>query len=196
MKAGGWRMERLTDEQLVALTLQGEQAAFNILVERYKKQVYSLAFRLHNDYHEALDLAQEAFIRIYQQLPSFDQSRKFFPWMYRVAQNTCITQLHNLPKENLNLDEYYESFQPETEGYEKDPLLTLQEREQAQEFARMMRDLPEQYRTVILLKYLDGLSYREISEHLELPESTVEARLHRGRNYLRNMLNKKQPRSK
>ncbi|MCL1906099.1 MAG: sigma-70 family RNA polymerase sigma factor [Clostridiales bacterium] len=183
-------MERLTDEQLVALTLQGEQAAFNILVERYQKQVFSLAYRLHSDYDEARDLAQEAFIRIYQQLPGFDQSRKFFPWMYRVAQNTCINVLHSLPKESLNLDEYYERYEPEAEGSSRDPLALLEEREQADEFSRMLRELPEQYRTVILLKYLEGLSYREISERLDLPESTVEARLHRGRNYLRNIINK------
>ena len=183
-------MERLTDEQLVALTLQGEQAAFNILVERYQKQVFSLAYRLHNDYDEARDLAQEAFIRVYQQLPSFDQSRKFFPWMYRVAQNTCINVLHGLPKESLNLDEYYESYEPEANGISRDPLSVLGEREQEEELARTLRDLPEQYRTVIFLKYLEGLSYYEISQRLELPESTVEARLHRGRNYLRNMLQK------
>lgn len=185
-------MERLSDEQLVALTLQGEQAAFNILVERYQKQVFSLAYRLYNDYDEARDLAQEAFIRIYQQLPNFDQSRKFFPWMYRVAQNTCINVLHSLPKESLNLDEHYERYEPEAEGIGSDPLKVLENREQADEFAQVLRDLPEQYRTVILLKYLEGLSYREISERLELTESTVEARLHRGRNYLRNMLQKQQ----
>ena len=184
-------MERLTDEQLVALTLQGEQAAFNIIVERYQKQVFSLAYRLHNDYDEARDLAQEAFIRIYKQLPGFDQDRKFFPWMYRVAQNTCINVLHSLPKESLNLDEYYERYEPEAEGSSRDPLVMLEEREKADDFASMLRDLPEQYRTVILLKYLEGLSYREISERLELPESTVEARLHRGRNYLRNIIKNK-----
>jgi RNA polymerase sigma-70 factor (ECF subfamily) len=172
----------------VALTLQGEQAAFNILVERYQKQVFSLAYRLHNDYDEARDLAQEAFIRIYQQLSGFDCSRKFFPWMYRVAQNTCINVLHGLPKESLNLDEYYERYEPEAQGMGGNPLSLLEERERADEFTRTLRDLPEQYRTVILLKYLEGLSYREISERLDLPESTVEARLHRGRNYLRNML--------
>ena len=185
-------MERLADEQLVALTLQGEQAAFNILVERYQKQVFSLAYRLHNDYDEARDLAQEAFIRVYKQLQGFDQSRKFFPWMYRVAQNTCINVLHSLPKESLNLDDYYDRYEPEAGGSSRDPLTMLEEREQADDFARMLRDLPEQYRTVILLKYLEGLSYREISERLELPESTVEARLHRGRNYLRNVLKKRQ----
>jgi RNA polymerase sigma-70 factor (ECF subfamily) len=190
MKAGGRRMERLTDEQLVALTLQGEQTAFSIIVERYQKQVFSLAYRLHNDYDEARDLAQEAFLRIYQQLSGFDQSRKFFPWMYRVAQNTCINVLHGLPKETLNLDDYYERYEPETEGADRDPSAVLEEREDADEFARILRDLPEQYRTVILLKYLEGLSYREISDHLGLPESAVEARLHRGRNYLRNMLKK------
>ena len=183
-------MERLSDEQLVALTLQGEQTAFNILVERYQKQIYSLAYRLHNDYDEARDLAQEAFIRIYQQLPAFDQNRKFFSWMYRVAQNTCINVLHGLPKESLNLDEYYERFEPQADGVGGDPLTVLEGLEQADEFARILRDLPEQYRTVILLKYLEDLSYREISERLELPESTVEARLHRGRNYLRNILKK------
>jgi len=185
-------MERLTDEQLVALTLQGEKAAFNILVERYQKQIFSLAYHLHNDYDEARDLAQEAFIRIYQQLPSFKQNMRFFSWMYMVAQNTCINTLRKLPHESLTLEEHYKLNEPETEGASRDPIAVLEDREQAEDFARLLRDLPEQYRTVILLKYLEKLSYREISERLGLPESTVEARLHRGRNYLRNMLKKRQ----
>lgn len=181
-------MERLSDEQLVALTLQGEQAAFNILVERYQKQVFSLAYRLHQDYDEARDLAQEAFIRIYQQLPSFDQKRKFFPWMYRVAQNVCINVLRNLPKESLTLEEQYER---EAGGQDGNPELIIEDRELAEDLARILREMPEQYRAPILLKYMEGLSYREISERLDLPESTIETRLFRGRKYLRDILNKR-----
>lgn len=180
-------MERLSDEQLVAFTLQGEQAAFNILVERYQKQIFSLAYRLHQDYDEARDLAQEAFIRIYQQLPSFDPKRKFFPWMYRVAQNVCINVLHGLPKESLTLEEQYER---EAGEQSRDPAHIFEEQELAGELARILREMPEQYREPILLKYLEGLSYREISERLDLPESTIETRLFRGRRYLREILSK------
>jgi len=180
-------MERLSDEQLVTLTLQGEQAAFNILVERYQRQIFSLAYRLHNDYDEAQDLAQEAFIRIYKQLPSFDTNRRFFPWMYRVAQNVCINLLHALPKESPTLDEYYER---ESGGQDGDPAGIFEDREAADELARILREMPEQYRAPIMLKYIEGFSYREISEHLDLPESTIETRLFRGRKYLREVLKK------
>ncbi len=180
-------MQRLSDEQLVIRCLGGEQAAFEVLVERYQRQIFSLAYRLHGDYDEAKDLAQEAFIRIYQELPNFDTERRFFPWMYRVAQNACINSLRKLPKESLTDDG-----QPEYDKRQlgEDPAQSYVNREYAQELALLLQEMPENYRQPILLKYIEGLSYQEISEKLDLSISTIESRLFRGRKFLRKLLEK------
>ena len=77
-------MKHLLDEELVKKCLSGEDAAFEVLVKRYEKQIFSLAYRLCGDYDEAGDLAQEAFLHIYRVLNKFSDDRKFFPWMYRI----------------------------------------------------------------------------------------------------------------
>ncbi|MEG1501582.1 MAG: sigma-70 family RNA polymerase sigma factor, partial [Clostridiales bacterium] len=160
-------MERLTDEQLVSLCLKGEKQAFEVIVNRYQKQIFSLAYRLGGDYDEAKDLAQEAFLRIYQELFRFDNQRKFFPWMYRVAHNCCINTLNKKPKNNLSLDdsiEYSAEYHNEAGSYLDNPENSYQKEEQSQLIREALCQLPDQFRIPLTLKYIDGLSYKEISQ--------------------------------
>ena len=82
-----------TDQELVQKTLDGDADSFSILVQRYQKQIYSLTYRLTNDPEDARDLAQEVFIHIFNVLGKYDQDRKFFSWMYKVATNVCYNAL-------------------------------------------------------------------------------------------------------
>ena len=91
-------MEILADEALVKLCLEGDCTAFAEIVNRYQKQIFSLAYRLTNQVEDAQDLAQEAFLKIYQVLDKYDTSRPFFPWMYKVATNVCYTALRKSHK--------------------------------------------------------------------------------------------------
>ncbi len=181
-------MKRLTDEELVARVLSGEQEAFSLIVERYQNQIFSLAFRLGGDYDEARDMAQDAFLRIYQELRSFDPSRRFFPWMYRVAHNTCINALHKKPKPMADIDEIAD-FTPAEEGLGS-PEHNFEQKEQARLLREALAELPDQFREPIFLKYMEGLSYKEIAERLDLPVSTIETRLYRGRQMLQKLLQK------
>ncbi len=180
-------MQHLSDEQLVVLVLQGTNAAFEILIERYQNQVFALAYRLGGDYDEAKDLAQEAFLRIYQELPKFDVERKFFPWMYRVAHNTCINMLHKRPKEASSLDSIYDLAASDS-SEEGSPTAHYEQAEQADTLNQALQTLSESYRLPLVLKYLEGMSYQEISEQLDLPVSTIETRLFRGRAMLKKAL--------
>lgn len=182
-------MERLTDEKLVELTLEGQQEAYAILVKRYEKQIFSLAYRLGGDYTESRDLAQEVFLRVYQELRSFDTKRKFFPWFYRVAHNTCINGLKRLPKAALALDEI-QDFAETPEQAEFSPELSFEQQETVSALKKAIIQLPEQFRIPILLKYIEGLSYKEISQQMDLPVSTIETRLYRGRQMLQKRLSK------
>lgn len=182
-------MQQLSDEQLVVLVLQGQNTAFEILIERYQNQVFALAYRLGGDYDESKDMAQEAFIRIYQELPKFDVKRKFFPWMYRVAHNTCINMLHKRPKETASLDSVYDLAASDS-SQEGSPTSHYEQVEQSDIINQALQTLSEGYRLPVIMKYLEGMSYQEISEQLDLPVSTIETRLFRGRAMLKKALSR------
>ena len=171
-------MQHLSDEQLVVLVLQGQSEAFAILVERYQKQIFALAYRLGGDYDEA---------RIYQELSRFDSSRRFFPWMYRVAHNTCVNILHKRPKETTPLEAVYDLAASDTSD-EGSPVARYEQLELGDAINGALQSLPEKYRFPLILKYLEGMSYQEIAEQLDLPVSTIETRLFRGRAMLKKAL--------
>ena len=180
-------MQQLSDEQLVMLCLNGKAEAFEVLVERYQKQVFALAYRLGGDYDEARDMTQEAFIRIYQELPKFDIERRFFPWMYRVAHNTCINILHKRPRDTAPLDSIYDVAAGDT-SREGSPTASYDQLELSEALNRALQSVAEGYRLPLILKYVSGLSYQEIAEQMDLPVSTIETRLFRGRAMLKKAL--------
>jgi len=182
-------MREFSDEQLAKLVLEGRSDAYQILVERYQKQIFALAYRLGGDYDEAQDMAQESFIRIYQELPKFDCSRRFFPWMYRVAHNTCINLLHKRPKDTTPLENVYDAAE-EDAGEIVDPGRDIEQQERSRAITEALQSMPESYRLPLVMKYLEGMSYQEISEQLDLPVSTIETRLFRGRKMLKDTLEK------
>lgn len=141
---------------------------------------------------EAQDAAQEAFIRAYVNIHSYDTSKKFSTWLYRIATNLCIDRIRKKKP-----DYYLDAEVAGTDGLNMysqiaaDQVLPEEELEQVelQEFIQSeILKLPEKYRTVIVLKYIDELSLKEISDILDLPLGTVKTRIHRGREALRNRL--------
>ncbi|MBQ6808060.1 MAG: sigma-70 family RNA polymerase sigma factor [Firmicutes bacterium] len=182
-------MRDLSDEQLVMLVREGCNEAFSILVERYQKQIFALAYRLGGDYDEARDMAQESFLRVYQELSRYDTSRRFFPWLYRVAHNTCINMMHRRPKETSPLDSVID-LRVDEEDREANPGVSYEQQELSSSINQALQALPEKYRLPLVMKYLEGMSYQQISEQLDLPVSTIETRLFRGRKMLKNTLAK------
>ena len=180
-------MERLLDEVLVAKTLEGNKEAFSVLVERYQKQIYSLAYRLCGDYDGARDLAQDSFLKIYESLNRFDPDRKFFSWMYRVAHNVCVNALNKKQQELVPLDNIID-FEPSLPDARTQPEVSFEQKERQRLISQALLELPEQFRIPLTLKYIEGFSYKEISERLQLPESTIETRLFRGRKMMQKKL--------
>ena len=132
-------------------------------------------------------MAQEAFIRIYQELPKFDMERRFFPWMYRVAHNTCINILHKRPRETAPLDSIYDVAAGDT-SVEGSPTASYEQLELSDTINEAIQSLPEGYRLPLVLKYLGDMSYQEIADQMDLPVSTIETRLFRGRAMLKKAL--------
>ncbi|MEL7567620.1 MAG: sigma-70 family RNA polymerase sigma factor [Dehalobacterium sp.] len=179
-------MNRLQDEELVVLCLQGKREAFEELVKRYERQIYSLAYRLTNNYHDAVDLAQEVFLHLYRVLDKFDGERKFFPWMYRIATNVCYNALKKRPKETSSLDNVIEFMSDEN----SQPEDQYESKEVRETVHKAITELPENFRIPMVLRYLEDLSYQQIAEAMDLPVSTIETRLYRGRIMLQKRLGK------
>jgi RNA polymerase sigma-70 factor, ECF subfamily len=172
--------------------LKGDQNAYAEIVEIYKDKVFQLCYRMLGNRHEAEDMAQEAFIRAYVNIASFNINLKFSTWLYRIATNLCIDRIRK-KKPDFYLDAevsgtdgltMYSQVAAETALPEEEvESIELQEIIQ-----REISKLPEKYRSVIVLKYIEELSLNEISEILDMPLGTVKTRIHRGREALRHQL--------
>jgi RNA polymerase sigma-70 factor (ECF subfamily) len=166
------------DALWVSRCLQGDTSAFEVLVRRYQRVVHSVAYRLTGCQEDAQDVAQNAFLRAYERLDSYDPERKFFSWMYRIAVN-----------ESLN----YRRTQKPHDPIERalpipaadDPVARLEQTERIQS---ALMSLSPEYRELIVLKYFSDLSYDEISHAVGIPEKTVKSRLFTARQQLEALL--------
>jgi RNA polymerase sigma-70 factor (ECF subfamily) len=161
-------------------------------VEIFKDKIFQLVYRMTGNAHEAEDVAQEAFIRAYININSYDTNRKFSTWLYRIATNLTIDRIRKKKP-----DYYLDAEVAGTDGltmYSQvaaDIALPEEEVESMElqgEIQKQILKLPDKYRSVIVLKYIDELSLIEISEILEIPVGTVKTRIHRGREALRQQL--------
>ena len=184
-------MEGLIKERIQQVR-DGDQRAFEDIVEFYKDKVFQLCYRMLGDRYEAEDVAQEAFLRAYVNIHTFQMNRKFSTWLYRIATNLCIDRIR---KEKP--DFYLDAAVAGTEGLdmysqipsaEKLPEEELENLELKERVQLEIQKLPEKYRAAIVLKYVDELSLKEISEILHLPIGTVKTRIHRGRDALRKSM--------
>jgi RNA polymerase sigma-70 factor (ECF subfamily) len=172
--------------------LKGDQNAYEEIIEIYKDKVYQLSYRMLGNRHEAEDIAQEAFIRAYVNIHRYNINLKFSTWLYRIATNLCIDRIRKKKP-----DYYLDAEIAGTEGLtmysqipDKTPLPDedVESLELQDTIQREISKLPDKYRSVIVLKYIEELSLNEISDILDLPLGTVKTRIHRGREALRKQL--------
>lgn len=174
---------------------KGDPEAFAELVELYKDKVYQISYRMVGNVHEAQDIAQEAFLRAYMNIESYDTNRKFSTWLFRIVTNLSIDRLRK-KKPDYYLDQEVEgsdglTFSSQiaaTGELPEDQVITHELQEWIQ---KEILNLPLKYRSAIILKYIEDLSLKEISEVLDIPVATVKTRIHRGREALRKKLSPK-----
>ena len=185
-------MDQVAD--LVRRALEGQSEAFGALVERYQGLVHGLAFHLVGNLADAEDLAQDAFVKAYQNLHRLEDPARFAGWMKRITANECKMWLRRrrLEEVPLNLDEEGRVTVtldvPSLEDSSPRPDEALEKKELRREVMRAIESLSEGNRLAVTLFYLDGLSYREVGEFLEVPISTVKTRLHKARSKLKEEL--------
>lgn len=174
-----------TDQELVKRVQAGDQAAFNVLVLRYQHRVLKLVSRFARDTAEAEDIAQEAFIKAYRALASFRGESAFYTWLYRIAVNTAKNAVVSNRRRPVDFDldrEDSEQFERQSGLKEIDtPEGMLLSEEIRGTVAKAIEQLPEDLRTAITLRELEGLSYEEIAEVMECPVGTVRSRIFRAR---------------
>jgi RNA polymerase sigma-70 factor (ECF subfamily) len=173
------------DQALVERVQRGDKAAFDVLVARYQHKVVKLIMRYVKDQAEALDVAQEAFIKAYRAMPRFRGDSAFYTWLYRIAINTAKNHLVAARRRPLNYDlDIQDPEQYEMQARLKDvdtPEATLLSEEIRETVNRAIEGLPEDLRTAIMLRELEGMSYEEIATAMECPVGTVRSRIFRAR---------------
>jgi RNA polymerase sigma-70 factor (ECF subfamily) len=172
-----------TDDELVAQSLNGRREAFGELVLRHQKMVYNLARYMLGDPHAAEDLSQEAFLHAYRALPGYRAEGKFPAWLRTIVSRLCLNHRRDTRREIPWAD-----LTGHAAEVADGPESRVGEWERCAEVRRAIASLPPDYRDVIVLRYLEELSYEEIARHLEVPVSTIETRLHRAKKQLRQRL--------
>jgi RNA polymerase sigma-70 factor (ECF subfamily) len=184
------RLMSISDESLACQSLNGDISAFEELVNRYKKPVFSIVYRMIGQYQEAEDISQEVFINVYEKLYQFDSSKKFAPWIYRIATNASISALRKKKKVvMLDFDETYgKAYEDYYTANSTDPQLMF-EREELRHFINeAINQLPDSYRAVIILRYQIDLNNQEIADVLGVSKENIEVKVHRARKALRKIL--------
>lgn len=175
----------MEDATIIKKCLAGEPNTFGLLVERYQNQAVGHAVAILGNRDDALDAVQQAFIDAFRSLGRFDPSRTFYPWFYVLIRNRCY-KLAGQRRQIVPFDET-ELLAPQS-GQDEDQRILLE---------TALRSLSPDAREIITLKYLDGLTYRELAEHLQIPEGTVMSRLFHARKQLQvrltSGLSKKEP---
>ncbi len=161
-------------------TLAGDGYAFDELVERYQGKIYNLALRITGNSHDARDACQNAFLKAYENLARFDPAHRFFSWIYRIASNESLN-IVNRRRRTVPLET--ETPEPAA-GADRRVVST----ETGQAILRALAELPPEQRVTVVLRHLHGLTYREMSEIVGVPEKRVKSRLFSARVKLRRLL--------
>jgi len=186
----------LDDRELATLAARGREPAFREILSRYERPVFSLVFRMVRDRTLAEDLAQEAFIRAFNAIGSYKTSYKFSNWIFKIANNHTIDHLRRKKLDTVSIDGSPHATSAEEasqssiviESRDENPAEYVEHRELGTQIEGAIGELREEYRTVILLRHVEGYAYDEIAEIMDLPLGTVKTYLHRARGELKKRL--------
>ncbi len=185
-------MTYMGDEMLVKGCQKGQLEAFEELIKKYEKKVYSLCYRYSGNYDDANDLAQEAFLKVYNSIDKFKGKSAFSTWLYRVTANVCLDEMRKQKKSPLSLDKPQETEEGEMyfslPDQKYNPEVIAEKNDLRQLVHKGIGELPKEQRIIIILREMEELSYEEISEVLEISIGTVKSRLNRARKNLKEIL--------
>lgn len=187
---------KLSDHALIEATRKGDEQAFAEIMNRYRSPITNYLYRFLNDYEEAVDLAQETFVRVYFALGRYHTNFAFSTYIYRIATNLAISEIRRRKRRRLlSLTGLFQGedggeaeFQPPDKRKLQDAEMVDDERDAV--IARAIATLPEKYRVPVVLRDIEGRTYEEIAEIMELGLGTTKSRISRGRGLLKEKLQK------
>jgi RNA polymerase sigma-70 factor (ECF subfamily) len=184
-------LSEYTDEELIIeFKLNRTEAAFQILVKRFKSPLFNFVYRFLGDYELCSDVVQETFIRVFRNVDSYKNIGKFSTWIYTIASNLTKTEYRKIrSSKNFSIS----NFGQEGEDYEISdstyrPDKMVESGQTGELIQKALLEIPEQYREMVILRDIQGLAYEEITEITGLPIGTVKSRINRGREKLQKLL--------
>ena len=178
----------MNERELIARLQKRDEAAFEELIRQYEKKVYTLCFRMCSNSEDAEEAAQDAFLALWRGIDRFRQESSLSTWIYRLATNACIDTLRRRKKQSGSVSLDDEELFVDAVDTSPQPQETVEYREAQKLLQEGLSALPEEYRKVLILREIEGLSYTEIAECASLELGTVKSRISRGRSLLRNFL--------
>ncbi len=194
-----WRMvsyDGTTDKQLVSLCRRGDERAARELVGRFQRPVFSIIYRMVRDREKAEDLAQETFVRTFNNLDRYDRSYKFSSWLFKIAYNLTVDHLRKRELKTISIhgspdavtQDQQEATSVTLESTEEAPDARVESLELAGQLEEAIGRLRHEYRTAIILRHVEGRTYEEIAEIMDIPLGTVKTYIFRARRRLREEL--------
>ena len=184
---------RHDDVELVKRLQAGDQTAFRELFERYNRRVFAVAFGVVKNQEDALDVVQEAFIKVHKHIGGFQGTSSFYTWLYRIAMNLAIDHVRRRRKV-VEFDETIKKEDASGDGTllprlaNENPSKTLIKKELTERLEAALEELPEYHRAVILLREVEGMSYEEMAQVLNVPKGTIMSRLFHARRKMQERL--------
>jgi RNA polymerase sigma-70 factor (ECF subfamily) len=184
------------DLTLVRRCQQGDREAFRLLVERYQRKAYVQALGMLKDKDEAMDVAQEAFVKVYKYLDQFKGDSSFYTWLYRIVANLCVDRLRKTTSRSPASQEYDDAVgRGEGAGagilstqLGTNPQKSVLRSELAEKMEAALAQIPEKHREILLLRELEGMSYEDLARILKIPKGTVMSRLFHARAKMQKLL--------
>jgi len=173
------------EHKIIQRCLEGDPEQYALLVDRYKAMAYNIAYRMVGDSDIAKDMSQESFISAYASLERFQYGSRFSSWLYRIVVNKCKDHMR-AERDTVQVDEISDI----VPSGARTPEHNLSSRQTGDMIQKALNALPEEYREVIVLKHMEELDYREISDILGVSVNALKVRAHRGREMLKELLEK------
>lgn len=181
-------MVEVSDWELVQQCQAGDMSAFQELVSRYQQKVFMVILGLLRNREDALEVSQETFFRAYRKINSFQGGSSFYTWLYRIAVNMAIDAQRRSKRNPLDFKESMDSVLEERNEVAKDPFADVHDKQLRVKLVEAINDLTPEHKAVLVLRILEGLSYKEIGEIVGCSEGTVMSRLHYARKKLQEKL--------
>jgi RNA polymerase sigma-70 factor (ECF subfamily) len=178
------------DHTLIENCLAGRREAFGQLVERYQNRLFHSLLHLLGSTEDAQDAAQDAFVQAFEKLASFRGQSQFYSWLFRIAFNTAVSTKRKTRRMSVSLDGRREATgtEPTDANPSTEPSYAMDVSDRQRLVRQALADLSDDFRTALVLKEMDGMSYEEIADVIEVPLGTVRSRIHRARLELRDKL--------